>query len=193
MRAAAYEAKKDYDKAIADLDKAISLDATPWRFFLLRGIVYRDKGDLDRALAELNEKVKLDPDLSRAASPSAAISIACARSTIYPIADFDQVIKIEPEGPKGYIDRGWVFVLKDDLDKAQADFDTALEAPPERSFGAGRPRRGEEPQGQADRRRRRSRARQADRARHFRRDQEARRRVAVSTATPRVGSWAIRA
>ena len=43
------------------------------------------------------------------------------------VADYDQVIKIEPEGPKGYIDRGWVFVLKSDLDKAQADFDKALE------------------------------------------------------------------
>ena len=36
------------------------------------------------------------------------------------------MIKLEPEGPKGYIDRGWVFVLKGDLDNAGADFDTAL-------------------------------------------------------------------
>jgi tetratricopeptide (TPR) repeat protein len=43
------------------------------------------------------------------------------------VADYDQEIKIEPEAPKGYIDRGWVFVLKNDLDKAQADFDKALE------------------------------------------------------------------
>jgi tetratricopeptide (TPR) repeat protein len=43
------------------------------------------------------------------------------------VADYDRVIKIEPGGAKGYIDRGWVFVLKNDLDKAAADFDKALE------------------------------------------------------------------
>jgi tetratricopeptide (TPR) repeat protein len=43
------------------------------------------------------------------------------------VADYDQVIKLEPEVAKGYIDRGWVFVLKNDLDKAGADFDKALE------------------------------------------------------------------
>jgi len=36
------------------------------------------------------------------------------------------VIKRAPDGPKGYIDRGWVYVLKGDLDNAGADFDTAL-------------------------------------------------------------------
>ena len=61
MRAAAYETKKDYDKAVADLDKAISLDASHGDFFLLRGIVYRDKNDLDQALVDMNQKVKLIP------------------------------------------------------------------------------------------------------------------------------------
>ena len=37
------------------------------------------------------------------------------------------MIKREPDGAKGYVDRGWIFVLKNDLDKAGADFDKALE------------------------------------------------------------------
>ena len=37
-----------------------------------------------------------------------------------------EVIKLEPEHAKGYVDRGWVYVLNDDLDNAGADFDTAL-------------------------------------------------------------------
>ena len=36
------------------------------------------------------------------------------------------MIKLEPDKAKGYVDRGWVYVLKNDLDKALADFDTAL-------------------------------------------------------------------
>ncbi len=36
------------------------------------------------------------------------------------------MIKLEPDKPKGYIDRGWVYVLKNDLDKALEDFTSAL-------------------------------------------------------------------
>ena len=62
MRAAAYEAKKDYDKSIADLDEAIRLDASRGDFYMLRGVVFGQKGDLDRAITELDQKVKLDPN-----------------------------------------------------------------------------------------------------------------------------------
>jgi Tfp pilus assembly protein PilF len=37
------------------------------------------------------------------------------------------VIELDPQKPRGYIDRGWVYVLDDQLDKAGSDFDTALE------------------------------------------------------------------
>jgi hypothetical protein len=36
------------------------------------------------------------------------------------------VIKLDAQTAKGYVDRGWIFVLKNDLNKAAADFDTAL-------------------------------------------------------------------
>ncbi|ODR97294.1 hypothetical protein AUC71_04170 [Methyloceanibacter marginalis] len=42
------------------------------------------------------------------------------------IADYTKVIEFDPETAKGYVDRGWVYVLNDDLDKAGSDFDTAL-------------------------------------------------------------------
>ena len=89
------------------------------------------------------------------------------------------MIKIEPDGPKGYIDRGWVFVLNNDLDKAEADFDKALELhqnDPSALVGRGvvKSRKGKPTDGTADL------SLAAARARHFRRDQEARRRVAAA-------------
>ena len=36
------------------------------------------------------------------------------------------MIKLEPDKPKGYIDRGWIYVLKNDLDHAMEDFTAAL-------------------------------------------------------------------
>jgi tetratricopeptide (TPR) repeat protein len=185
MRAAAYETVKDYDKAIADLDKAISLDATHGDFFLLRGIVYADKGDLDRALVEMNEKVKLDPDLTNGYSKRGDLH-RLRKEYDESIADFTEVIKIDPQGPKGYIDRGWVYVRPR---QGRPRFRHRAHPAPERSFGSRRPRPGEEPQGQAHRRQRRSFARTEDRARHLRRDQGARNRVVSS----RADSWGTRA
>jgi Flp pilus assembly protein TadD len=37
-----------------------------------------------------------------------------------------KVIKRDPDVAKGYVDRGWIYVLKSDLDKAEADFAAAL-------------------------------------------------------------------
>ena len=36
------------------------------------------------------------------------------------------MIKLEPDKAKGYVDRGWIYVLKNDLDKALEDFTTTL-------------------------------------------------------------------
>ena len=83
MRAAAYEAKKDHDKAIVDLDEAIRLDASRGDFYMLRGIVFSQKGELDRAVIELDQKVKLDPK-PPSASPSAPTSIGRRRTTTAP-------------------------------------------------------------------------------------------------------------
>ena len=193
MRAAAYQAKRDYDKAIADLDEAIRLDGKQGDYFLLRGMVYRDKGDLDRALSELNEKVKLDPEASVGYSKRGDI-YRQRKEYDLAVADFDHVIKSDAKDAKGYIDRGWVFVLKNDLDRAGADFDKALELQqndPSALVGRGLVK---SRKGQAHRRQRRPCARQAARARHFRRDPEARRRVAhhfvLVNPIRRADSWA---
>ena len=65
------------------------------------------------------------------------------------------MIKINRDDAKGYIDRGWVFVLKNDLDKAGADFDTALQLhqnEPSALVGRGvvKSRKGEPTDGSAD-------------------------------------------
>jgi tetratricopeptide (TPR) repeat protein len=43
------------------------------------------------------------------------------------VADYSEVIKFEPDLAKGYVDRGWVYVLNNDLDKALEDFSKALQ------------------------------------------------------------------
>ncbi|WP_159731229.1 caspase family protein [Methylosinus sp. Ce-a6] len=59
-RAQAYNAKGDYDRAIADLDIAIPLsEFRP--LFELRGLAYSRKGLNDRAIADFDHLIQLDP------------------------------------------------------------------------------------------------------------------------------------
>ena len=54
--------RKEYDKAIADLNEAIRLDPDDVRPYADRGAAWGSKGQLDKALADLTEAIRLDPE-----------------------------------------------------------------------------------------------------------------------------------
>jgi len=60
-RALAYEAKGDVDRAIADFDAAIRLDADDAEAHRQRARLFLEKHDLDRAAADLDATIRLDP------------------------------------------------------------------------------------------------------------------------------------
>src|SRR5216684_4899573 len=60
-RATAYWRKHDYDRAIADADKAIELNPKNSNAYMRRGASYGNKGDYDRAFADENKAIELDP------------------------------------------------------------------------------------------------------------------------------------
>ena len=61
-RGFSYEAKKDYDNAIADYARVIALDPNYAKAYYSRARVYQSKGDLKQALAGYEEAAKLAPD-----------------------------------------------------------------------------------------------------------------------------------
>ena len=67
-RGDAYQARKDYDRAIADYDAALKLDPKFQRAYNNRGAAWRGKGDRARALQDYAEAVRLDPSDKTAAS-----------------------------------------------------------------------------------------------------------------------------
>ena len=65
-RGAAYRAKDDIDRAIADYSEAIRLDPKDAMAFVGRGGVLSSKGDYDRAITDYTEAVRLNPKSSMA-------------------------------------------------------------------------------------------------------------------------------
>ena len=51
----------DYERAIADYDKAIELDPKDAAAYYNRGLAYADKGEYERAIADYDKAIELDP------------------------------------------------------------------------------------------------------------------------------------
>jgi tetratricopeptide (TPR) repeat protein len=67
-RAAAYDRRQQYDRAIADYDTALQLDPAQADAFNRRGEVWRKKGERPHALADFGAAIRLDPEHSPARS-----------------------------------------------------------------------------------------------------------------------------
>jgi tetratricopeptide (TPR) repeat protein len=65
-RAAAYDRKQQYDRAVADYDTALQLDPAQADAFNRRGEVWRKKGDRPHALADFGAAIRLNPEHSSA-------------------------------------------------------------------------------------------------------------------------------
>jgi tetratricopeptide (TPR) repeat protein len=65
-RAAAYDRKQQYDRAIADYDTVLKLAPAQADAFNNRGEVWRRKGDRPRALADFGAAIRLNPEHSAA-------------------------------------------------------------------------------------------------------------------------------
>jgi Cu2+-exporting ATPase len=129
-RAGAYQAKGDFDRAIADLDKALQLDPKLATALADRASIYRAEGDLDRAMADYDKAVAAQPK-------SAAVYLG--RGEAYhakndldrAIADYDEAIELDPKLASAHNDRGLAFQAKGHLDKALVDFSKAIELDPQ--------------------------------------------------------------
>lgn len=59
-RGLAYHRKRDYDRAIADFDKAIEINPEEVGFHISKGIVYVEKRDRERAIAAFRKALEID-------------------------------------------------------------------------------------------------------------------------------------
>jgi len=114
------EANGNYDRAIADCNKAIEINPNDAVAYYNRGSVYPDKGNYNQAIADFNKAIEINPDYAKAYANQ---GIAYARNGNYDkaIANFIKAIEINPNDASGYYNRGVAYFGKDDFDKAWED------------------------------------------------------------------------
>jgi tetratricopeptide (TPR) repeat protein len=138
-RGRAYAQCQRWDRAIADLNKALepnSLRADLWYF---RGLAHFARGDNDKALADFSQAISAETSLSRTGRPATggAYVIWFRRGQTYyrlgqmdkAIADLSQALTMRPgHGPSQYV-RGQAYARQGDLKRAAADFAAAVQRP----------------------------------------------------------------
>jgi len=128
-RGRAWYRKNDFDRAIADYDRALSLDPKDSWTYMRRGIAWYQKKNFDRAIADFNRGLEINPgeDLYF----NRGLAWLGKKDFDRALADYDQVIKLNPRDGQAYANRGLlVWNRKKDFDQALADYNRALEIRP---------------------------------------------------------------
>ncbi len=128
-RASAYRAKGDYDRALADLDKALQLDPKSAPALLERASIYHVKGEFGRAIADYDRALKLDKD-SAAALSGRARAYRGKGDLEKALADFDEAVRLDPKSASTHVDRGAIYQAQGDFDRAIVDYDRAIQIDP---------------------------------------------------------------
>ena len=84
-----------YDKAIAEYDKAIQLSPDDADTYNCRGRAYRSKGDYEMAFADYGKAIQLRPDFALAYY-NRGFAYAARREFEKAIADYDKSIQLDP-------------------------------------------------------------------------------------------------
>lgn len=122
-RANRYENRKEWSKALADLDRLIELSATS-DAYLSRARIRQQLNEMESALSDANQAI--DRDASTAAYAVRA-SINRQRNNINAaIDDYSKCLELEPESGENAIERGLLFLEHGEFARARQDFTTSL-------------------------------------------------------------------
>jgi tetratricopeptide (TPR) repeat protein len=126
------DADKLFDRAIADLDKAIALEPRLAHAHRARADAYRLKYASDKAMADYAQAISLDPSDFRAFGNRGRIYVE-RRELDQAVVDFSQAITINPNEAVVRVDRAKVYEQRKNYAGAIADLSKAIELQPDRA------------------------------------------------------------
>ena len=119
---------KDYDRAISDFDRVITLDAKFTSAYIVRGEIRLKQKDPDRAIADFNHAVRLEHQAN--AFRGRGFAWLAKKDPARAIDDLSEAIRIAPEEASAYYGRGYAWAARKEPEKAISDFDDAIRLDP---------------------------------------------------------------
>ncbi|MEP1490050.1 MAG: tetratricopeptide repeat protein [Algibacter sp.] len=121
-----YRLKKNYTKALSDLNQAVRLNPNEPMFYSNRGNIYFDLGKDSKALFDYNNCLRLDASDVNALANRGAIY---GRKKAYDkaITDLNDAIKLKPDFVTAYMNRGIIHSQMNEHEKSKSDFRKCLE------------------------------------------------------------------
>jgi tetratricopeptide (TPR) repeat protein len=132
-RGTAYLDKGDTERAIQDLDQAISLDPNYANAFNSRGVAYEAKGDNGRAIQDYDQAIRLDPDNANAINGRCWVRAALGQLQAA-LADCNESLRLRPNNSNTLDSRGFVYLRLGRWDDVITDSDAALRANPRNAW-----------------------------------------------------------
>src|SRR6516225_7061937 len=151
-RGVAYRLKGDYDRAIADYNQAIKLNAKFAIAYNNRGVAYDKNGEYDRAFLDYDQAIKLKPSAEGYFNRGNAQLGKGHYDRA--IDDCNQALRLMPNNAATLDSRAFIFLKMTHFDAAVSDYDAALRIDPKLAFalygrGLARLKNGD-PSGEAD-------------------------------------------
>ncbi|MBN1306451.1 MAG: tetratricopeptide repeat protein [Chitinispirillaceae bacterium] len=124
-RGIAWKTAGEFENAMRDLERAISLDSSYAFSYENRGELFLEQGNLTRAFDDFTRAISLDPNYTSAYGNRGSIHLY--RGDIESaLSDFQREIEITPRSAEAYYNRGLAHSLKEDFDHAIADYSQAI-------------------------------------------------------------------
>ena len=116
----AYYRKGNFDQAIADYSKAISLDPNYAYAYYGRGLIYGKQGNFTQALSDYMKAIKLKPNYAPAYDSRG--NIYCKQGSFkQAIFDYTKAIELNPKDAHAYYGRAGVYYSLKEYDNVWAD------------------------------------------------------------------------
>ncbi len=118
-------ARKSFDFALKDFNKAIQLQPKNAYVYLNRGTVYHEKKKFEQALADYTYAIELEPDNSIAYSNRGATYVVM-KKYLLAISDCNRAIELDTNCFGAYVNRGEAYEAIGEIELAISDFKNAI-------------------------------------------------------------------
>lgn len=130
QRALFFYLEREYDQALADIERAINIDDQVAEYFYLEGNIYYDDKAFENAFKSYQATVDLDIEHVEALLKLSTLELALENYQLA-LDMVNKALKVDPNYAEGYYLKGFIYLDGGDTIKSISSFRTAVEVNPD--------------------------------------------------------------